>query len=252
MKALQVPNDDWFYILVPLTINRLDRTTRRDWEDHTGGTTDPAKYNDLIEFLEKRLRTLEAMNTGELSQQKKSGLNTPQGRKLINSENSSLKVSKSNVKSSKWSACSNSHYISACEVFKGKPVKERLDLMKSSRLWILTCSSGNLPTISSKTCQVVTSSDEPDLVTLLQQFWEFEAVPPPSPMAMMSANDAACERHFAETFSRKSNGKFSVRLTFKASKHQFTNSFNIAKRKFLSFKYSVLIKYSVFMSEYLS
>ena len=56
----------------------------------------------------------------------------------------------------------------------GTPVAQR-----TAFGWILTCSSGDLRTTTSRICQIATSLSEAAVDMLLQQFWELESMPLP-------------------------------------------------------------------------
>ncbi|KMQ87827.1 hypothetical protein RF55_12793 [Lasius niger] len=50
------------YLKASLKVELLDSRSRRDWEDVIGGTSEPATYTEVKEFLEKRMQTLEALH----------------------------------------------------------------------------------------------------------------------------------------------------------------------------------------------
>lgn len=49
-------------LFVHMVVELLDPRSRRDWEDVIGGTSQPASFDELKAFLEKRLQTLEALH----------------------------------------------------------------------------------------------------------------------------------------------------------------------------------------------
>ena len=56
-------------------------------------------------------------------------------------------------------------------------------------------------------------SEAANLVSLdetMKQFWEFKSVPTPASSVMLSSEDAQCEEHFLNTFSRYKIGRFMV------------------------------------------
>ena len=62
LENLGRPVEHWNDWLVFITANRLDSTTRKDWEDSLCVSTDPPTFNQLQIFLEGRIRTLEALS----------------------------------------------------------------------------------------------------------------------------------------------------------------------------------------------
>ena len=94
VKAMGVDTKDWYYFLVPLTVNRFDRSTHKDWEDSIAGDAEPVKFDIFTTFLQKRLRTLDSINSGETSKKTKTGSQKSQARKSNNnSRNNNFKVS---------------------------------------------------------------------------------------------------------------------------------------------------------------
>ena len=60
LKALNRPVQYWDDWLVFITVDRLDPTTRTEWEIFIGSTLDPPTFAELTNFLTSRLRALEA------------------------------------------------------------------------------------------------------------------------------------------------------------------------------------------------
>ena len=75
-------------------------------------------------------------------------------------------------------------------------------------------------------------------------------------MESVPKEDAKCEMHFRNTFSRDACGRFTVRLPFKSTKHEFPNSLKIAKQSFyriekrLCNNKSLYEKYNEFLTKY--
>ncbi|CAH2226597.1 jg5548 [Pararge aegeria aegeria] len=90
---------------------------------------------------------------------------------------------------------------------------------------------------------------------MLNRFWELEAV---SSEHCLSQEERACERTFAETTARNSDGRFVVTIPLKDSPEVLGDSYAAAKRRLLSlerrFLRDSLLKerYLQFMSEYLA
>jgi hypothetical protein len=75
--------------------------------------------------------------------------------------------------------------------------------------WVIT-GSVSVPEPSAATASVFHCSVQDDPVSELRCFWELEEVS--SPEQSLSPEDALCEKHFSETYSRDSEGRFVVRL----------------------------------------
>ena len=159
LEALGAPIKGWDWLLVPLTSNRLDAASRRDWEILTANKTEPVAFSELKKFMQERLATLELLPTANSlhnaeKDQKKDKI---QGRKFdhLNSKNSKIhnvtrhsvsssdnsNVQKTSVTNNDKQAdsktcafCSKAHFVAYCYSFKGKSSKDKLDFVKSNKL----------------------------------------------------------------------------------------------------------------------
>ncbi|KAJ8962889.1 hypothetical protein NQ318_001298 [Aromia moschata] len=127
-------------------------------------------------------------------------------------------------------------------------------LIGSDMFWGLLCVGPNNPVLqktkfgwiisgpidlkcSSITCNFAQSFDnEPEVQKCLVKFWEIEEVPSkPS----RSADEIACEGHFINTTKRDKDGRFIVTLSIKLSVEYLGDSFEIAKKRFLSLELNI-------------
>lgn len=89
----------------------------------------------------------------------------------------------------------------------------------------------------------------------LQKFWEIEEL---QQEIIMSPTEMLCETQFREAHSRSSNGKFIVKLPFKADFQELGNSLNQAMSRFMSIERkldrneALKNEYSNFMNEYIN
>ncbi|KAJ8952342.1 hypothetical protein NQ318_017236 [Aromia moschata] len=93
---------------------------------------------------------------------------------------------------------------------------------------------------SSVICNFAQSFDnEPEVQKCLVKFLEIEEVPSkPS----KSADEIACEEHFINTTKRDKDGRFIVTLAIKLSVEHLGDSFEIAKKRFLSLELKCLFQ----------
>ncbi|XP_074028529.1 uncharacterized protein [Leptinotarsa decemlineata] len=119
--------------------------------------------------------------------------------------------------------------------------------------WILM---GSIPNPSSS--ELLTSlhcSCNPNLDSTLKRFWELEEVPR---ICKSSPEDSVCEDIFSKTVSRTASGRYIVSLPFRANAPIFSNSLELALRRFhllelkLNRNPSLKEQYSEFMRDYLS
>ncbi|XP_070155817.1 uncharacterized protein [Polyergus mexicanus] len=64
LESLGAPVQHWDYLLVHLTVQWLDPSTREAWEVKLGSTTDPPSYKDIHTFLTGRARAMKSMEFG--------------------------------------------------------------------------------------------------------------------------------------------------------------------------------------------
>ncbi|KAJ8930593.1 hypothetical protein NQ314_016589 [Rhamnusium bicolor] len=64
----------------------------------------------------------------------------------------------------------------------------------------------------------------------IKKFWEQEEV---TQNSIRSREENECETHFQNSFSRKTDGRFSMKLPFKENIHTLADSRNMALNRFL-------------------
>ena len=151
LEALDGHFQHWDWFLVPLTSNRLDHASRRDWETLTANKSEPVAFSELKKFMQERLLTLELLPAAN-SQEKEVKKDKIQGRKIDYNSSKNVKVhnltknsyqnnSKSSVtdinkncESKNCIVCSKPHFIAYCYVFKGKSSNDKLELVRANKL----------------------------------------------------------------------------------------------------------------------
>ena len=134
------PIEQWNYFLVPS--NKLDSTSRRDWEDSISGKIEPATFDALKAFIRKRINTLEAVHPTEMenSSQKENKYQKSRFQKSNNNNNNtkSTSVKSHNVTKTfskdKCILCSEGHSISFCNDFRKQPLNAQWEIVKSKEL----------------------------------------------------------------------------------------------------------------------
>ena len=134
--------DDWFIYHV---VSKLDIPTREDWEKSLDGKEDYAKFDDLVNFLEKRLHSLEAAqnfgsstvksNTGSSNSRSSTGpakgTNAPSKRVNANIATKGKQVSNGKKRSTTCILCEEAHYVSRCPKFKAMTVDKRTEFINN-------------------------------------------------------------------------------------------------------------------------
>ncbi|XP_011687752.1 PREDICTED: uncharacterized protein LOC105449960 [Wasmannia auropunctata] len=112
----------WDDFLVLLVARKLDKTSRKAWELKLGDTLEYPSYHELDQFLETRIRALDAITPTSL----KDTLPELSKRKAIASHNAAA------VPFS-CSLCKSNHLLYQCSMFLKKTPSQRFDFIKSQK-----------------------------------------------------------------------------------------------------------------------
>lgn len=128
LENLKQPVSSWDAMLIHLMANKLDSTTRREWEAVASGTTPPL-YKQLEDFVSGRCQVLDAM---------------PMKRKhTVDPNNAQKKFKPAEVKaftitkpfgSQRCGACAASHFVGSCSQYRAKSVEEKVKILKRASL----------------------------------------------------------------------------------------------------------------------
>lgn len=100
---------------------------------------------------------------------------------------------------------------------------------------------------------IISQSDNENIDQMLTKFWDLEEVPQGS---IMNEGENECEKHFRTHTKRDSTGRFFVRLPLKESADCLGDTYNLAKKRFISLEKrfkrnpSLKVEYSKFINEY--
>ena len=139
LKALKEPVDSWDSVLVYIISRKLDRFTRKSWEETLEDSAKP-KFTDLIAFLKKKERddgdyesplvqSNNTYNTNNANTNKKSKTNTQQ---------SLLSTNKSDL----CTFCKQDHRVYSCPQLLNINQNDRADAVREKRL-CLNCLRDN-------------------------------------------------------------------------------------------------------------
>jgi len=119
-------DNDFF---VHSVIELLDSRSRREWEEATSDMRDPPSFDQLKQFLERRLRALEALYTSS---------GNASSTTSAKATNVSSRSARSNLaqkkKQTRCALCQKEHYILHCSDFQKKQPAQKKELAESSKL----------------------------------------------------------------------------------------------------------------------
>ncbi|XP_070171154.1 uncharacterized protein [Polyergus mexicanus] len=138
LESLGAPVQHWDHLLVHLTVQRLDPSTREAWEVKLGSTTDPPSYKDIRTFLTGRARAMESMEFGTLSVSPSDNPASPALRHSSKPSTATAHVAISppsgNSETSGCALCSGPHYIVSCPRFRDMSPHLRRNIVIDRRL----------------------------------------------------------------------------------------------------------------------
>ncbi|CAL1680972.1 unnamed protein product [Lasius platythorax] len=114
LESIEQPISSCEDLFVHLVVELLDSRSRQDWEDFIGGTSKPATYTEVKEFLEKRLQTLEALHP-----QKPEVASTKSGDAGARPTRAHH-AQKQEVKRGRCSLCKKDHFLMLCDSYREK------------------------------------------------------------------------------------------------------------------------------------
>lgn len=127
LRHLRRPVDQWSEIFVFVIAQKMNTATRKAWEFKLGNSTEYPEYSALDEFLDSRIRALEAITPPDLPSADNSAKNSvPKGKK----QNSVVSHATS-ASPMVCSMCNAAHLLYQCPSFLEKSPSQRLDLVRS-------------------------------------------------------------------------------------------------------------------------
>ncbi|XP_029166951.1 uncharacterized protein LOC114937603 [Nylanderia fulva] len=121
LRNLNRPVEHWDDLLVLLVAQKLDKYSRKAWELKLGDTVEYPRYNELDQFLESRIRALEAIVP--LSKEKPSS--TSKGKILVSHTASTVSFA--------CPLCKANHLLYQCSTFLKQTPSQRFDFIKQRK-----------------------------------------------------------------------------------------------------------------------
>lgn len=121
LKCLEVETDSWDVLLIHLLVHKLPFLTLRLWEEEQGTTQDLPKYKTFNEFLQKRLKILEAIADTVKP--------NPSHRKPGTKETSYTHLI---TEKKKCPACDGKHFVVGCKRYQQLTTNDRWKVIKAA------------------------------------------------------------------------------------------------------------------------
>ncbi|XP_011687025.1 PREDICTED: uncharacterized protein LOC105449468 [Wasmannia auropunctata] len=134
-------------LCVQLISGLLDPVSRREWETQLSKTTEPPSLEELLQFLNERMRTLESLQPAKEESTSPKATGTP------SRQTRTLQARKQESQRGRCFLCDQDHYLRQCGTYLAKSVAERRQYVEAKGL-CLNClgrhTLSNCP--SNKTC----------------------------------------------------------------------------------------------------
>ncbi|XP_070167796.1 uncharacterized protein [Polyergus mexicanus] len=115
-------------LLVHLVVDLLDSRSRREWETTISDTTEPPSYAEPIQFLDRRLHTLESLPPSKTeSSPAKPVASSGRPPRVLHAR-------KPESKRGRCTMCHEEHYIMFCDAFGAKTASERRKHVEANQL----------------------------------------------------------------------------------------------------------------------
>ena len=135
---LEFPVKHWGAWLVFQTLQKLDGTTREDWERHLGDQDEFPKFSELVTYLEIYVCALETAHASEDASKHHAAIQvtrpkTPKSMQVrVASMDTAGKTIRPKVRT--CACCKEQHNISNCESYRSMAVPQRRTLVLSQKL----------------------------------------------------------------------------------------------------------------------
>lgn len=113
-------------LMIFITVSKLDKVTRRDWEISLGDSNTVPNFAELDGFLTSRLRVLEAINTNERV------ANNDRAPRM-----SCVRAHQSSANEGICGACDGNHPTYRCKAFVKLTVDKRIELLKHNKCCLI-------------------------------------------------------------------------------------------------------------------
>ncbi|XP_062704653.1 uncharacterized protein LOC134286958 [Aedes albopictus] len=155
LKQLGERTDNWGALIVHWMCSKLNDHCLQLWEDHAASLDEPS-FTDLMKFLEKRTRVLEAVSSNVMESSKPTQKATTRVSKQMVHAATGNEWERP-TSSATCPCCGENHYMARCAEFFKMNLQEKLELVNNKRLcsncfraghWVRECKS----TFNCRTC----------------------------------------------------------------------------------------------------
>ncbi|XP_070170760.1 uncharacterized protein [Polyergus mexicanus] len=115
-------------LFVHLVVDLLDSRSRREWENAISSTTEPPSHSALLQFLDRRLHTLDSLQSAKPEMiPAKPSANSGRPTRVLHAR-------KQEGKRGRYSMCQQDHYIMFCDAYQSKTASEKRRHVEANNL----------------------------------------------------------------------------------------------------------------------
>lgn len=134
---LKRPVDQWEDLLVFVTVSKLDKVTRRDWELSLGDDIEIPNFAKLDMFLTSRIRALDVIQDNSRPSNKS---DSKKSTKIGN-----VKTHQISSNNAKCTACEGNHPLNHCKLFLNQSISQCVELLKRHKCCFNCLRQGHFP-----------------------------------------------------------------------------------------------------------
>jgi len=127
LKNLSRPVEHWSVIFVYLVTQRLDKSSREAWELKLGKTVAYPNFTEISEFLDSRIRALDALIPITSTSDKQSD------KSQAKSKQKAIASHTASVTKLSCPVCDSNHLLYQCSAFLTKTPKQRYDIIRNGK-----------------------------------------------------------------------------------------------------------------------
>ncbi|XP_045448243.1 uncharacterized protein LOC123656620 [Melitaea cinxia] len=150
LSTLDQPTQYWDTLIIHMMADKLDTTTRREWETHRNSLNNPPPLDIFMTFLSNRADLLETLQESKIIKSQKYDYNKSNTNFLADvkhNQNSNYNINKAqNVyeKVVNCPMCNQSHFLFNCETFKSLSIEDRIKKAKDVKVCLNCLRPGHM------------------------------------------------------------------------------------------------------------
>jgi len=128
LTALKQPVNQWDSVLIYLISDKLDTSSKREWEKELVGNEETPNIEGFLDFLERRCQLLE-----KISKHLKTPVESQTTKTVSKAKSNTTTLTHAAINKAKCPSCEEEHGLFACKSFIDLPVSARIEHVKEKK-----------------------------------------------------------------------------------------------------------------------